>query len=109
MRQIAWMGPLACTAFCTLIAAAQGSAPQTFSEAVQQVISRPLYRHALFGIEVYSLDTQKPLFALNGDKLFTPGSTTKLLTEGQRSICLGRTTVSTPLSTAPAKSIETES
>jgi D-alanyl-D-alanine carboxypeptidase/D-alanyl-D-alanine-endopeptidase (penicillin-binding protein 4) len=89
MSKIAWMGPLACTAFCTLIAAAQGSAPQTFSEAVQQVISRPLYRHALFGIEVYSLDTQKPLIALNGDKLFTPGSTTKLLTEGTALHLLG--------------------
>ena len=89
MSKIAWMGPLACTSFCTLIAAAQGSAPQTFNEAVQQVISRPLYRHALFGIEVYSLDTQKPLFALNGDKLFTPGSTTKLLTEGTALHLLG--------------------
>jgi D-alanyl-D-alanine carboxypeptidase/D-alanyl-D-alanine-endopeptidase (penicillin-binding protein 4) len=89
MNKFAWMGLLAYTAFCTLVAAAQGSAPQTFSEAVQQVISRPLYRHAVFGIEVYSLDTQKPLFALNGDKLFTPGSTTKLLTEGTALHLLG--------------------
>jgi D-alanyl-D-alanine carboxypeptidase/D-alanyl-D-alanine-endopeptidase (penicillin-binding protein 4) len=89
MSKITWMGPLACASFCTLIAAAQGSAPQTFNEAIQRIISRPLYRHALFGIEVYSLDTQKPLFALNGDKLFTPGSTTKLLTEGTALHLLG--------------------
>jgi PBP4 family serine-type D-alanyl-D-alanine carboxypeptidase len=62
--------------------AAQAPAPRTFADVVQQVINRPVYRHAMFGIEIYSLDTQKCLFALNGDKLFTPGSTTKLLTEG---------------------------
>jgi PBP4 family serine-type D-alanyl-D-alanine carboxypeptidase len=89
MNKIAWIGPLAGTALCTLVAAAQASAPQTFAEAVQQVISQPVYRHAIFGIEVYSLDTQRPLFALNGDKLFTPGSTTKLLTEGTALHALG--------------------
>jgi D-alanyl-D-alanine carboxypeptidase/D-alanyl-D-alanine-endopeptidase (penicillin-binding protein 4) len=89
MSKLAWIGPLACTAFCTLIASAQGAAPQSFSDAVQEVISRPVYRHAVFGIEVYSLDTQKMLFALNGDKLFTPGSTTKLLTEGTALHLLG--------------------
>jgi PBP4 family serine-type D-alanyl-D-alanine carboxypeptidase len=89
MNNVAWIGSLTGTALCTLIAAAQTSAPQTFSEAVQQVITRPVYRHATFGIEIYSLDTQKPLFALNGDKLFTPGSTTKLLTEGTALHLLG--------------------
>ncbi len=89
MNKIARIGPLVYTALCTLIAAAQASPPQTFSAAVQQVIDRPVYRHAIFGIEVYSLDTQKPLFALNGDKLFTPGSTTKLLTEGTALHLLG--------------------
>jgi D-alanyl-D-alanine carboxypeptidase/D-alanyl-D-alanine-endopeptidase (penicillin-binding protein 4) len=89
MSKLGWIGPLACTAFCTLIASAQGAAPQSFSDAVQEVISRPVYRHAVFGIEVYSLDTQKMLFALNGDRLFTPGSTTKLLTEGTALHLLG--------------------
>ncbi|MEO6830381.1 MAG: D-alanyl-D-alanine carboxypeptidase/D-alanyl-D-alanine-endopeptidase [Acidobacteriaceae bacterium] len=56
--------------------------PRTFSQAVQQVVSRPLYKHAIFGIEVYSLDSGKILFSLNGETLFTPASTTKLLTEG---------------------------
>ncbi len=88
MNKTAWIGPLVYTAF-TLAAVAQASPPQTFSEAVQQVIDRPVYRHAMFGIEVYSLDTQKPLFVLNGDKLFTPGSTTKLLTEGTALHLLG--------------------
>jgi D-alanyl-D-alanine carboxypeptidase/D-alanyl-D-alanine-endopeptidase (penicillin-binding protein 4) len=89
MKKIAWIAPLACAALCTLDAVAQTSVPQGFTEAVQQVISRPVFRHAVFGIEVYSLDTQKTLFALNGDKLFTPGSTTKLLTEGTALHLLG--------------------
>lgn len=67
----------------------QPNAPKTFAEAVQQVVSRPVYRHGWFGLEVYSLDTGKPVFALNGDKLFIPGSTTKLFTEGAALKLLG--------------------
>jgi PBP4 family serine-type D-alanyl-D-alanine carboxypeptidase len=89
MNKVRWIRLVAGTALFPLVAPAQTSAPQTFSEAVQAVISRPVYRHAMFGVEVYSLDTQKPLFALNGDKLFTPGSTTKLLTEGTALHLLG--------------------
>ena len=32
--------------------------------------------------EVYSPDDNKVVYSFNGQKLFTPGSTTKLLTEG---------------------------
>jgi PBP4 family serine-type D-alanyl-D-alanine carboxypeptidase len=70
------------TAIGALSASAQSPAPRTFSDVVQQVTNRPVYRHAMFGIEIYSLDAHKSLFSLNADKLFTPGSTTKLLTEG---------------------------
>jgi len=52
-------------------------------------MSRPEFRHASFGVEIYSLDTQTPVFALNPDALFTPGSTTKLLTEGTALKLLG--------------------
>src|SRR5262249_32559318 len=45
-------------------------------------MARPEFRHALFGIEIYSLDTAAVLFAHNAEKLFVPGSVTKLLTEG---------------------------
>jgi PBP4 family serine-type D-alanyl-D-alanine carboxypeptidase len=81
--------PFAFAAFCTLTSSAQSTAPRTFSEAVEQVISRPQFRHANFGVEVYSLDEQKALFAFNDQKLFTPGSTTKLLTEGTALELLG--------------------
>jgi dihydroorotase/N-acyl-D-amino-acid deacylase len=45
-------------------------------------MSRPEFAHANFGVEFYSLDTRKVIYALNPDKLFVPASTTKTLTEG---------------------------
>ena len=88
--------PFACAVFGPLASSAQSAAPyahnaapRSFSEAVEQVVSRPEFRHVSFGIEVYSLDEQKPLFTLNAQKLFTPGSTTKLLTEGTALQLLG--------------------
>ena len=56
---------------------------------IQQVTSRPEFAHASFGIEFYSLDLKQSVFALNPDKLFTPASTTKLLTEGTAMAVLG--------------------
>jgi N-acyl-D-amino-acid deacylase len=56
---------------------------------IREITSRPEYKHASFGIEVYSLDQDKVLFALHSQKLFTPGSTTKLLTEGTALELLG--------------------
>jgi N-acyl-D-amino-acid deacylase len=54
----------------------------TLADRIQRVVSRPEFAHANFGIEFYSLDTGKVLYALNADKLFVPASTTKILTEG---------------------------
>jgi D-alanyl-D-alanine carboxypeptidase/D-alanyl-D-alanine-endopeptidase (penicillin-binding protein 4) len=61
----------------------------TLAQRIQTVMDRPEFRHALFGIEFYSLDKAKPIYTLNADKLFTPGSTTKLLTEGTALALLG--------------------
>jgi len=66
-----------------------GAAGAALSERVQRIISRPEFRHALFGIEFYSLDTHQVIYQLNGDKLFTPASTTKLLTMGTALELLG--------------------
>ncbi|HJZ78708.1 MAG TPA: D-alanyl-D-alanine carboxypeptidase, partial [Pyrinomonadaceae bacterium] len=67
-----------------LLANAPASIAQsnTLAHRIQNIMDRPEFRHALFGIEFYSLDTGKPIYTFNADKLFTPGSTTKLLTEG---------------------------
>jgi len=57
--------------------------------AIQQVTRRPEFRHSTFGVEVYLLDENKVVYALNGQQLFTPASTTKLLTEGTALELLG--------------------
>ena len=56
---------------------------------IQAIMDRPEFKHALFGIEFYSLDKNKVIYSINADKLFTPGSTTKLLTEGTALSLLG--------------------
>jgi PBP4 family serine-type D-alanyl-D-alanine carboxypeptidase len=50
---------------------------------------RPEYAHARFGMEFWSLDTNKSVFRMNEQQLFTPGSTTKLLTMGTALSLLG--------------------
>jgi D-alanyl-D-alanine carboxypeptidase/D-alanyl-D-alanine-endopeptidase (penicillin-binding protein 4) len=66
-----------------------GQQSTTLAGRIQTIMDRPEFRHAFFGIEFYSLDTGKPIYALNAEKLFTPGSTTKLLTEGTALELLG--------------------
>lgn len=61
----------------------------TLAQRVQAIMDRPEFKHALFGIEFYSLDKGKVVYGINADKLFTPGSTTKLLTEGTALSLLG--------------------
>ncbi len=61
----------------------------TLSERIQRVVSRPEFAHANFGVEFYSLDSGKVVYALNADKMFVPASTTKVLTEGALLASLG--------------------
>src|ERR1700722_18360379 len=61
----------------------------TFNQAFESVESRPEFAHSNFGVEIYSLDRKTVLFQWNGGKLFVPGSTTKLLTEGTALQLLG--------------------
>ena len=49
---------------------------------IRRVIDRPEFAHAIWGIQISSLDSGRVVYALNETKLFTPGSTTKLVTEG---------------------------
>jgi PBP4 family serine-type D-alanyl-D-alanine carboxypeptidase len=63
--------------------------PATLAEQIGRIIERPEFRHAFWGIEFFDLDAGKPVYELNADKLFTPGSTTKLLTEGTALALLG--------------------
>src|SRR3984893_11284572 len=69
---------------------AQPAAPAAaLSKRIDAILARPEFRHAIFGIEFYSLDANKPIYTLNADKLFVPGSTTKLITMGSALQLLG--------------------
>lgn len=81
-----------CCAATMVIGLAGASAAQpgvSLADRIQRIVDRPEFRHAIFGIEFYSLDSGKPVYTLNADKLFVPGSTTKLLTEGTALELLG--------------------
>jgi PBP4 family serine-type D-alanyl-D-alanine carboxypeptidase len=54
----------------------------SLEERIHRITARPEFRHSHFGIEFLSLDDGSMVFSQNADKLFVPGSTTKLLTEG---------------------------
>jgi N-acyl-D-amino-acid deacylase len=74
---------LACTLLlCFPLPPACAQSELSLAQRIQKVLSRPEFAHANFGIEIYSLDTGKVIYALNADKLFVPASTTKILTEG---------------------------
>jgi N-acyl-D-amino-acid deacylase len=64
------------------IPSAGAQSNSSLAQRIEKVMSRPEFGHANFGIEFYSLDTGKVLYALNAEKLFVPASTTKILTEG---------------------------
>jgi D-alanyl-D-alanine carboxypeptidase/D-alanyl-D-alanine-endopeptidase (penicillin-binding protein 4) len=48
--------------------------------AIEQILSDPDVARGFWGIDIVSVETGKPLFALNENKLFTPASNTKLFT-----------------------------
>jgi PBP4 family serine-type D-alanyl-D-alanine carboxypeptidase len=77
MRKIAFLASL--QLLVVLLSSAIAGQVET---RLQQIMNRPDFRHAFFGIDFYSLDKNKPLYTLNPDKLFVPGSTTKLITAG---------------------------
>lgn len=75
-------------------AAAQVGAPApdaaaALADRLRPILTRPEFRHATWGVDVYSLDDDRPAFALNPDQLFSAASTTKLLTVGTALRLLG--------------------
>ncbi len=56
---------------------------------IQAVMDRPEFRHATWGLEFYDLDSKRPVYGVNADRLFIPGSTTKLVTMGTALEVLG--------------------
>jgi len=78
---------IAVQALTILCARAQNVQP--LETKIDAIVNRPQFRHAQFGIEIYSLTDDKVLYALNADKLFVAGSVTKLVTEGTALQLLG--------------------
>lgn len=87
--RLQWLLPLGLLIAQVQPRAARAQESPGLADAIQKVLSRPVFRHASFGIEFYSLDANKALYELNPQRLFTPASTTKLLTEGTALALLG--------------------
>ena len=66
-----------------------GDPTNVLATRIQQVMDRPEFKHATFGIALYSLVDGRMVWSLNADKLFVSASTTKLLTEGTALELLG--------------------
>ncbi len=75
-------------------ARAQAAAPSSgatalLAQRLRPILGRTEFRHATWGIEFYSLDDDRAVFALNPNQLFSAASTTKLLTTGTALRLLG--------------------
>ena len=64
------------------VAAQAAAGAPAYAAKIADVMGRAEFKHATFGISVYDLDAKRTLYELNAEQLFTPGSTTKLLTMG---------------------------
>jgi len=77
-----------CAVFLVALpAAAQDASP--LLQHIRQITTRPVFKHSTVGVEVYDLTAHQVLVAMNEDKLFTSGSTTKVITEGAALALLG--------------------
>src|SRR5271154_5713658 len=72
-----------------LVSALSAQTYPVFERSFKAVMGRPEYRHSRFGVEFYSLEDGKVLYAWNPQELFVPGSTTKILSVGTALELLG--------------------
>src|SRR5215469_15045577 len=70
-------------------AAALAQDGTTLDRRIQAIMARPEFAHSHFGIKFIAADTGDVVYELNPQKLFVPGSTTKLLTTGTALELLG--------------------
>jgi D-alanyl-D-alanine carboxypeptidase/D-alanyl-D-alanine-endopeptidase (penicillin-binding protein 4) len=73
----------------TLTSGLAAQSRDTLAERIDAIMSRAEFRHAIFGIEFYDLDTNAVVYEHNSDRFFVPGSTTKLVTMGSALQLLG--------------------
>jgi D-alanyl-D-alanine carboxypeptidase/D-alanyl-D-alanine-endopeptidase (penicillin-binding protein 4) len=77
-------------AVCLIVKQSFGQQQPAFDRRLHDIMRRPAFNHARFGVEVYSLDEGKVVYGWNADELFVPGSTTKILTVGTALELLGQ-------------------
>ena len=58
-------------------------------QRIRRITDRPEFARAMWGMQFTSLDSGRVVYALNAEKFFTPGSTTKVLTMGTAMAILG--------------------
>ncbi len=83
------MTPRLCQLIPAFAFASLLTAQPTPHKRIQQVMDRPEFTHATWGMEFYDLQSKKTIYAVNRDRLFVPGSTTKIVTTGTAFATLG--------------------
>ena len=83
------MMPRLCLLAPVLIVSTTLSAQPAPHKRIQQVMDRPEFAHAIWGMEFYDVTARKTIYAVNRERLFVPGSTTKLITAGTAYATLG--------------------
>ena len=76
-------------AFAIAPIGATAAAQPAPDKRIRQVMERPEFAHALWGMEFYDLGAKKTVSAVNREQLFVPGSTTKLVSTGTALQLLG--------------------
>ncbi len=72
-----------------VFAAPAAASPKAFDAAMNAVVARPAFAHAIVAAEIYDLDARRPIYARNPQTLMEAASTTKLLTTGTALALLG--------------------
>ena len=75
--------------FSFLISVLSSFAQTDFKTELQKHLQQPEYKNATVGIQIMDLESEKPLFELNADKLMIPASTLKILTSATALEILG--------------------
>jgi D-alanyl-D-alanine carboxypeptidase/D-alanyl-D-alanine-endopeptidase (penicillin-binding protein 4) len=75
--------------FSFLISVFSSFAQTDFKTELQKLLQQPEYKNATVGIQIMDLESEKPLFELNADKLMIPASTLKIVTSATALEILG--------------------
>ncbi|MBK6459138.1 MAG: D-alanyl-D-alanine carboxypeptidase/D-alanyl-D-alanine-endopeptidase [Gemmatimonadetes bacterium] len=77
--RLSYAAPVALIALSATLAPSLTAQPAP-NARIQAVMNRPEFAHAHWGMEFYEIASGKVVMSHNGDRLFVPGSTTKVVT-----------------------------